>query len=118
MARRDKAWRSALWVSGMVMSIEKSREPWFRWFDSGDVYSYALLLKIVQVVKLTPWCSLSTCHLTFSDSRAKIAKEANIAITPTMYTSNPYNWNFLITCKSSTFKKPSLFNRDFSQGFL
>jgi hypothetical protein len=40
----------------MVWSLEKAKDPYFRWFDNGDVRNMAHLLKIVDICKRTPWC--------------------------------------------------------------
>lgn len=42
------------WVSDMVISLDSSR--YFRWFDSGDMFSLELANKILDVMKATPWC--------------------------------------------------------------
>ena len=42
------------WVSDMVISLDSSR--YFRWFDSGDMFSIELANKILEVMKATPWC--------------------------------------------------------------
>ena len=49
--RKDKTLQPE-WVPAMIKMIEK--EKFFRWHDSGDLYSYAYLLKIVAIVKATP----------------------------------------------------------------
>lgn len=46
-------WKREAWVSDMVIALDSSR--YFRWFDSGDMYSLDLANKIYQVMKLTPW---------------------------------------------------------------
>lgn len=48
-------WKRDEWVQDMVQALSDSR--YFRWFDSGDLYSVALAEKILQVMELTPWCS-------------------------------------------------------------
>jgi hypothetical protein len=45
-------WKRDDWVSDMVQSLENSR--YFRWFDSGDMYSHDLAWKIFQVMEKTP----------------------------------------------------------------
>lgn len=50
--RRD--WKCDDWVDTMVAALDNDR--YFRWFDSGDVYSPSLADKIYQVMKATPWC--------------------------------------------------------------
>ena len=47
-------WQRLEWVSDMVQALQDSR--FFRWFDSGDMYSLGLAEKILEVIKLTPWC--------------------------------------------------------------
>lgn len=47
-------WQRLEWVDDMVAEIEKDR--FFRWFDSGDVYSLALAEKMLEVMQRTPWC--------------------------------------------------------------
>jgi hypothetical protein len=42
------------WVSDMVTELDQDR--YFRWFDSGDMYSLGLAEKILEVMRLTPWC--------------------------------------------------------------
>jgi hypothetical protein len=46
-------WQRDDWVNDMVNALESSR--YFRWFDSGDMYSVSLAEKIYQVMQLTPW---------------------------------------------------------------
>ena len=46
-------WQRSDWVDDMVKALDSSR--YFRWFDSGDMYSVDLAEKIYQVMKLTPW---------------------------------------------------------------
>ena len=44
-------WQRDDWVRDMVWSLENSR--YFRWFDSGDMYSHDLAWKIYQVMQKT-----------------------------------------------------------------
>ena len=46
-------WERMEWVDDMVAELERDR--YFRWFDSGDMYSLALAEKICEVMKRTPW---------------------------------------------------------------
>ena len=41
------------WVADMVKALDSSR--YFRWFDSGDMYSIKLAEKMLEVMTLTPW---------------------------------------------------------------
>jgi hypothetical protein len=47
-------WTRLEWVDDMVKALDSSR--YFRWFDSGDVYSLGLAEKILEVMTRTPWC--------------------------------------------------------------
>ena len=46
-------WKRDAWVADMVAELDNDR--YFRWFDSGDVYSLKLARKILDVMKATPW---------------------------------------------------------------
>ena len=45
-------WKRDDWVSDMVSALKKDK--YFRWFDSGDMYSVDLAEKIYEVMVLTP----------------------------------------------------------------
>ena len=47
-------WKREAWVGDMVKALDSSR--YFRWFDSGDMYSLGLAEKMLEVMKATPWC--------------------------------------------------------------
>lgn len=47
-------WKRTAWVEEMVSAI--GRAKFFRWFDSGDMYSVHLARKILEVMRLTPGC--------------------------------------------------------------
>lgn len=46
-------WQRDTWVNDMVDALDSSR--YFRWFDSGDLYSIDLATKVLQVMERTPW---------------------------------------------------------------
>ena len=46
-------WQRDAWVDDMVAALDNVR--YFRWFDSGDMYSLGLAEKIYQVMQATPW---------------------------------------------------------------
>lgn len=48
-------WERLDWVSDMVRELSNDR--YFRWFDSGDMYTLGLAEKILEVMRLTPWCN-------------------------------------------------------------
>lgn len=50
-----KDWKRTDWTDDMVQALDNER--WFRWFDSGDIYTAALAQKIYEVARRTPWCN-------------------------------------------------------------
>ncbi len=48
-------WKHGDWVDVMVAELDNDR--YFRWFDSGDLYSLALAEKVLEVMRRTPWCN-------------------------------------------------------------
>ena len=54
LSNRDD-WQRMEWVSDMVSELDSDR--YFRWFDSGDMYALGLAEKILEVMRLTPWCN-------------------------------------------------------------
>jgi hypothetical protein len=51
-AHNKEDWKRKEWVSDMIKVLDT--EQYFRWFDSGDVYSLDLAKKIYQVMLKTP----------------------------------------------------------------
>jgi len=47
-------WQRMDWVSDMVEALQNDR--YFRWFDSGDMYTLGLAEKMLEVMRMTPWC--------------------------------------------------------------
>jgi hypothetical protein len=47
-------WQRLEWCDDMVAALENDR--YFRWLDSGDLYSLALAEKVLEVMQRTPWC--------------------------------------------------------------
>jgi len=47
-----QAWQDDSWVDTMVAALKK--QSYFRWFDSGDIYSLQLALKMYEVMVKTP----------------------------------------------------------------
>ena len=48
-------WQRMEWADDMVQALSNDR--FFRWFDSGDMYSLALAEKILEIMQRTPWVS-------------------------------------------------------------
>ena len=70
--KRD--WIRDNWVNDMTQALDSSR--YFRWFDSGDMYSIDLADKIYQVMQATPWVKhwIPTRMQKFPKYKAIIAK--------------------------------------------
>jgi len=52
--RNFEDWRSPDWVDRMVAAL--SKQDYFRWFDSGDMFHINLAEKILAVMQQTPSC--------------------------------------------------------------
>ena len=52
ISNRDD-WQRLEWCDDMVAALDSDR--YFRWFDSGDVYTLALAEKMLEVMIRTPW---------------------------------------------------------------
>ena len=53
-AKNKEEWKSSHWIDDMIVQLQNER--FFRWFDSGDIYSLQLANKIYQIIKNTPHC--------------------------------------------------------------
>lgn len=51
-ASNKQDWKRETWCEEMISALES--EKYFRWFDSGDVYSFKLAEKILKVMASTP----------------------------------------------------------------
>lgn len=47
-------WQTDDWEDRMVQELDTER--YFRWFDSGDLYHPKLAVKVLNVMRRTPWC--------------------------------------------------------------
>jgi len=52
-SHNKKDWQRSEWVADMIEELDSDR--YFRWFDSGDMYSLALAEKMYEICKATPW---------------------------------------------------------------
>jgi hypothetical protein len=84
-ADNKQAWQDAEWVGTMTNALAKQR--FFRWFDSGDMYTTALAEKMLAVMMATPntkhW--LPTRMHKFPKFQSIIAKMAaldNVMVRP------------------------------------
>lgn len=78
-------WKRPEWVAEMVAELDRDR--YFRWFDSGDMYSLPLAEKILDVMTRTPWVRhwLPTrMHKfpKFADVLARMSALPNVMVRP------------------------------------
>ena len=52
-SHNKKDWQRVEWVADMIEELDADR--YFRWFDSGDMYSLRLAEKMYEICKATPW---------------------------------------------------------------
>lgn len=53
-ASNKEDWQRIDWCDDMVAALDSDR--YFRWLDSGDLYSLGLAEKVLEVMQRTPWC--------------------------------------------------------------
>jgi len=55
-SRRFERWEenNELWVKSMIQLMQECDCPFFRYFDSGDLQSYQMLMDIIEIAKATP----------------------------------------------------------------
>ena len=64
------------WVEAMVKSLE--HEKWFRWFDSGDLQSTEMLLRIFEVCRRTPHVN----HWLATRERGFVREALTLSVVP------------------------------------
>ena len=79
------AWQEDSWVATMVKALSKQR--YFRWFDSGDMYSLQLAHKMYNIMLATPhvkhWLPTRMHKFTkFHDILAKMQALPNVMVRP------------------------------------
>ena len=67
-------WKASDWEERMINALESQR--YFRWFDSGDMYSIGLAEKILSVMEQTPWVKhwLPTRMVKFEKFKSIVSK--------------------------------------------
>lgn len=95
-------WKRTAWVNEMVQALNTER--FFRWFDSGDMYSVKLAKKIYAVMELTPWVKhwLPTRMLKFAKFRAIIEKMQALANVMVRFSSDSVLGEFVPGLHGST----------------
>lgn len=95
-------WQRESWVSDMVSALENSR--YFRWFDSGDMYSLSLADKIYQVMQATPWVKhwLPTRMVKFDKFKPIIAKMQALDNVVVRFSSDSVSGDFVDGLHGST----------------
>ena len=88
-------WQRSEWIDDMVKALDSSR--YFRWFDSGDMYSLDLAEKIYQVMSLTPWIKhwLPTRMAKFAKFKPVIAKMQALDNVMVRFSSDSVNGIFI-----------------------
>jgi hypothetical protein len=88
-------WKRSEWIDDMVKALDSSR--YFRWFDSGDMYSVDLAEKIYQVMKLTPWVKhwLPTRMAKFAKFKPVIKKMQALDNVMVRFSSDSVNGVFI-----------------------
>jgi len=87
-------WQREAWVSDMVKALDSSR--YFRWFDSGDMYSLGLAEKMLEVMQKTPWCKhwLPTRMAKFSKFEDVLARMQSLDNVMVRFSSDSVSGEF------------------------
>lgn len=102
-------WQRDSWVSDMVSVLESQR--YFRWFDSGDMYSIGLAEKILEVMKATPWVKhwLPTRMLKFKKFETVISEMQALPNVMVRFSSDSVMGEYTLGLHGSTIS-PSIEN--------
>lgn len=93
-AHNREDWQRDSWVQDMVQALDSQR--YFRWFDSGDMYSIDLAEKILAVMKSTPWVKhwLPTRMLKFAKFRKVIETMQSLPNVSVRFSSDSVTGEF------------------------
>ena len=88
-------WQRLDWTDDMVKELDSDR--YFRWFDSGDMYSLALAEKILEVMKRTPWVQhwLPTRMHKFPKFRGVLLEMKNLPNVAVRFSSDSITGEFI-----------------------
>ena len=95
-------WKRDDWVNDMVLALDSSR--YFRWFDSGDMYTLQLACKIYEVMKATPWVKhwLPTRMHKFNKYKTIIERMQSLPNVVVRFSSDSVTGGFVGGLNSST----------------
>lgn len=94
-AENKQDWKRDDWVQDM--SKELKRAKWFRWFDSGDMYTVVLANKILAVMEATPHVQhwLPTRMAKFVKFQPVLAKMEALPNVKVRFSSDSINGEFV-----------------------
>lgn len=95
-------WQRNEWVQDMVQALQDSR--YFRWFDSGDMYSIDLAEKIYLVMQQTPWVRhwLPTRMLKFTKFKPVIKRMQMLPNAMVRFSSDSVSGEYVAGLHGST----------------
>lgn len=101
-ANNKEDWKRDGWVDDMVAALKK--ESYFRWFDSGDMYSVKLAEKMYEVMVRTPHVKhwLPTRMAKFSKFHAILEKMKNLVNVAVRFSSDSVLGEFVPGVHGST----------------
>ena len=111
MHERMEFFNASNFVPAMVMHLNKTKNEWFRWFDSGDVQSVKMALNILDVCEKTPnknhWIPTKE-HKIWKDALKKKALPENVVLRFSAYMVNKppsdnWQWSSAVTDNNTIF---------------
>ena len=106
-------WKSEDWEERMINALESQR--YFRWFDSGDMYSLGLAEKILSVMEKTPWVKhwLPTRMVKFEKFKSIVSKMQQLPNVMVRFSSDSVTGEYTSAHGSVIVPEPSQ-----AKGFL
>jgi hypothetical protein len=101
LANRED-WQRDEWVGDMVQALDSQR--YFRWFDSGDMYSLGLAEKILAVMESTPWVKhwLPTRMVKFKKFKGIVSKMQHLPNVMVRFSSDSISGEYVAGVHGST----------------
>lgn len=115
-------WQRVDWVDDMVAELDSDR--YFRWFDSGDMYTLALAEKMLEVMTRTPWVKhwLPTRMHKFPKFRDVLARMQALDNVSVRFSSDSVTGDYIpgthgsVIVPDASFKTPAQLCRAYEHG--
>lgn len=112
-----KDWRRSSWCDDMIKELDNDR--YFRWFDSGDLMNITQALKILKVMKNTPWVKHWMPTLSYNKIPAlKAIMEEMNQLPNVVVRASSKIYNVSVSDKEIQFSSKVITNENNATGYL